>query len=505
MRKRTFASYAATALTLPLLVVGLAASPAHADATVGDPALDSYPTISTDIDPDPAYTAMTDVPETGTPCGNNGADETHIRADILTRARSWLAVSVPYSQALCYQNQYGDYRADCSGFVSMAWGIGGLGSDIWTGNILTKSHTIARSDLQPGDALLRHTGNVHENHVALFVKWYDSAHTEPLVMEQTGSRDTVQDAWSQSNASLYTPIRYNNVDDSTATDTPADTVGDYNGDGQTDRVVYRPSTGEFYVQYYRTNGTGIFSPPNPAAGDIAVPGDYNADGLFDFMVFNPASGQWKLRYHVSDPNATAIYTWGQAGDIPVGGDYDGDGHYDRVVYRPSTGQWLLQYYAGGTASFEPVKYNAADVPVPGDYNADGKADFMVFNANTGQWKLRYHVSDPNATAIYTWGQAGDIPVGGDYDGDGHYDRAVYRPSTAQFLIQYYAGGTAAFDAVNHASTDVPVPGDFNGDGKADFAVFNPATGEWKIRYHISDPKQTAIYTWGTNGDIPATQ
>jgi hypothetical protein len=202
------------AVTAATVIGGSTAAPAHAAAASapsvpGDPALPSYPGLP----PLPDQPQTLAVSTTPLPCDNNGADQTTTRSEALTRARSWLSVGIPYSQLRCYRNQYGDYRTDCSGFVSMAWGLGGPGDAFWTGNLLDRSHTIARSDLQPGDALLRHTGDPDENHVALFVKWADSAHTQPNVIEQTGSRDTVQDDWSASYASLYTPIRYDHISD----------------------------------------------------------------------------------------------------------------------------------------------------------------------------------------------------------------------------------------------------------------------------------------------------
>ena len=136
------------------------------------------------------------------------------------------------------------------------------------------------------------------------------------------------------------------------------TVGDYNGDGQTDRAVYRPSTGEWRIQYYRTNGTAIWDWGQPT--DIPVPGDYNGDGQYDRAVFRPSTGEWLIQYYRT--NGTATWKWGQNGDIPVPGDYNGDGQFDRAVFRPSTGQWLIQYYR------------------------------------------------TNGTAIWTWGASGDIPV-----------------------------------------------------------------------------------------------
>ncbi|MEO3748986.1 hypothetical protein ABGB05_36780, partial [Plantactinospora sp. B5E13] len=210
----------------------------------GDPPLPEYPGLS------PQAGTLAAVATTPVPCANNGSDKTMSRADAITRARSWLSVGgVPYSQSRCYQNSYGDYRTDCSGFVSMAWGLGGSGSSFWTGNLDTRSHTIPRSDLKPGDALLRHTGDPSENHVALFVRWGNSAHTEPVVIEQTGSRDTIERTWSASNAGLYTPVRYDNIVDDVVPRTEDIPIsGDWNGDGTDTVGVFRPSNSTWYLR-----------------------------------------------------------------------------------------------------------------------------------------------------------------------------------------------------------------------------------------------------------------
>jgi hypothetical protein len=140
-------------------------------------------------------------------CGDNGSDAYVTRATALARARSWVSDDVTYSQSHCFRNGYGDYRTDCSGLVSMAWGLGSLG-DVWaTQNLDERSTPIAAADLLPGDALLRYTGNPETNHTALFVRWSDGAHTKPVVIEETaGVGQAVERTWSGYGG--YTPIRY---------------------------------------------------------------------------------------------------------------------------------------------------------------------------------------------------------------------------------------------------------------------------------------------------------
>jgi hypothetical protein len=266
--------------------------------------------------------------------------------------------------------------------------------------------------------------------------------------------------------------------------TPGDlpVAADYSGDGRTDRAVYRPSTGEWFVQGLATVQWGIH-------GDIPVPGDYSGAATAERAVYRPATGVWYVRNQ-------APVAWGLPGDIAVPGDYNGDLTTDIAVYRPSTGQWWVQNQAA-------VAWGAqGDIPVPGDYDGDGDTDRAVYRPSTGQWWVQ-------GLATVNWGLPGDIPVPGDYDGDGMADRAVYRPTTGVWFVQ----GQAA--VLWGLLGDVPVPrpepfgdfnadgtadvggylGDFDGNGTTDIAVYRPSTGVWFA-------ENQAPVQWGAPGDIP---
>lgn len=92
------------------------------------------------------------------------------QAQIIERAQRWVAESVPYSEDAWFTDADGEYRQDCSGYVSMAWGLD-QDIDFWTGNLNTVSHTIPAAQLVPGDILLS------AQHTVLFAGWADSAHT----------------------------------------------------------------------------------------------------------------------------------------------------------------------------------------------------------------------------------------------------------------------------------------------------------------------------------------
>ncbi|MFE0387679.1 peptidoglycan-binding protein [Streptomyces bungoensis] len=133
------------------------------------------------------------------------------RTQIINRAKVWVAAKVPYSM-----NDYWSdgYRQDCSGYVSMAWG---LLSNEWTGSLDQFGTKITKDELQPGDMLLFHNPDNPESgsHVVLFGGWTDSTHTYYTVYEQTPpharSQATPYPYWT--NGSKYVPYRYKGLTD----------------------------------------------------------------------------------------------------------------------------------------------------------------------------------------------------------------------------------------------------------------------------------------------------
>lgn len=94
------------------------------------------------------------------------------RTDVLARAHTWVTKRVLYSQ----RSTFAGYRRDCSGFVSMAWKLGRSYTSRTIHGVATR---IPLAKLRPGDAV--HT----PGHVALFVKWANSARTRYVAMEES--------------------------------------------------------------------------------------------------------------------------------------------------------------------------------------------------------------------------------------------------------------------------------------------------------------------------------
>ena len=139
------------------------------------------------------------------------------RSEIVERACSWLRDSVPYSRTRFHQNEHGIYRADCSGFVSMAWGLPGVPEDRRGGydthGLAVVSDLIPAEQLRAGDVVIRTDGTDVTRHVVIFAAWAE----EPgryWAYEQAGGQRTRLRAVAypyETGPQLYVPRRYLSV------------------------------------------------------------------------------------------------------------------------------------------------------------------------------------------------------------------------------------------------------------------------------------------------------
>ncbi|MET9563207.1 MULTISPECIES: peptidoglycan-binding protein [Streptomyces] len=128
------------------------------------------------------------------------------RAEIINRARRWVVAQVPYNMGAYWSD---GYRQDCSGFVSMAWNLGG---NEWTGSLDKYGVRVGRDDLQPGDMLLFHNPSDPEkgSHVVIFGGWTDYTRSHYIAYELTRPHARRQATpyayWS--NSDRYLAYRY---------------------------------------------------------------------------------------------------------------------------------------------------------------------------------------------------------------------------------------------------------------------------------------------------------
>jgi len=263
---------------------------------------------------------------------------------------------------------------------------------------------------------------------------------------------------------------------------------DFDGDGKTDISIFRPNSGEWWINQSNSGQTGVAQ--FGASSDVLVPADFSGDNKTDIAVWRPSTGQWFVLR--SEDNSFYSVPFGTTNDIPAPGDFDGDGKADPAVFRPSNATWYISKSSGGTTI--QTFGVSTDKPVVADYDGDGKDDIAIYRPAVSEWWLL------RSTAGLTAGQfgaVGDKTVQGDYTGDGKADIAVWRPSTG-FWFVLRSEDNSFFSLPFGTTGDVPSPGDYDGDGKIDTTVFRPSNNTW---YSNRTTSGILITGFGTTGDV----
>lgn len=276
-------------------------------------------------------------------------------------------------------------------------------------------------------------------------------------------------------------------------------IVDFDRSNTTDWSFWEPSNGNWSSRTRPLQqGPGVINETINwglgSLGDIPAPGDFDGDGITDRAVFRNNDGYWYIRR--SSDAQWFVMRFGLPGDKPVVGDYDGDTISDIAVWRPSDGNWYIWYM--GTQSFYAQHFGAdGDKPAQADFDGDLKTDLAVYRPSTGVWYY-YKSTDGNWVA-YAWGISSDRPIPADYDGDGKADIAVHRASDNVAYIVRSSTGNPSYYQFGIAGDIIQI-GDYDGDYVADIGMYRPSNMTWWITAFPF----AAAQTYGVSGGIPTS-
>lgn len=269
---------------------------------------------------------------------------------------------------------------------------------------------------------------------------------------------------------------------------------DYDGDGKSDRVVHRASTGQFFQ--WRSSQGQLYVPW--VAGQQFTPcsGDFDGDGITDICLRFEYYGYHAWYIFYSKTNEVKGTVWGLAHSTPVVADYDGDGKDELAVY--DAGTWFILDELNG-----PIVRAwglETDIPVPADFDGDGKADVAIWRPEDGTWWiLNSGYAEGFALDFFStfqWGLPSDTPFAKDFNSDGKADLGVWRAADGYWFVHSLNSDWLGLWQWG-LDGDQPFFGDFNGDGFLDLTVYRPSTGHW---FHNYRNLSWDMIHWGLDGD-----
>jgi len=185
---------------------------------------------------------------------------------------------------------------------------------------------------------------------------------------------------------------------------------DINGDMIYSLSIWRPNAGLWVLTEKTKSIQSDDSEPEiiPEGNfqDSAFSGDYDGDGKSDLIVWRPDDGYWHVvRSRTGfDFEQSDHIQHGKEWDIIVPNDYDNDGRCDLVFWRPSEQTWYFLY--AGSQNQNQIKFGEKnDIPLSADLDSDGSPELITWNAVKKSWNilnLKKHESNS-----YKW----DVPEG----------------------------------------------------------------------------------------------
>jgi hypothetical protein len=269
-------------------------------------------------------------------------------------------------------------------------------------------------------------------------------------------------------------------------------TGDFNGDGRSDIITFtRGSRADAIVALSSGTNFGaatLWHDYFGLNGEQLGVGDFNGDGRDDVVVF-PGNGP-ALIATSNGSSFAATQNWGGhvlSGEVALTGDFNNDRYDDIVVFtKGSTNDALVALSNGSSGFGSTLTWHGnfslgAEVPGVGDFNGDGYDDIVTFvNNSTGDVYVALSNGSSFGTSAlwHDWfAPNGEFPAVADVNGDGLDDIVTYTRGTAGDVWVALSNGSSFgpgqfWHDMMGIGSELPAVADVDGDERADAVVFS---------------------------------
>lgn len=189
---------------------------------------------------------------------------------------------------------------------------------------------------------------------------------------------------------------------------------DLDGDGVFEISIWRPHPGAWVINKTEELKEAVdkeiedthWLHKQGGSQDTAVSADFDGDGKTDLVIWRPPAGYWFIDKSTTDyvGGKGDSVRFGSEWDVLVPNDYNNDGKDDFVYWRPDDQTWYFLY--AGTKTKEQIKFGEKDeIPCSNDLDGDGIPELITWNDSKKSWSV-YNLRTHEASS-YKW----KVPLG----------------------------------------------------------------------------------------------
>lgn len=295
-------------------------------------------------------------------------------------------------------------------------------------------------------------------------------------------------------------------------------MGDVDGDGTADAVVFLPDVGNWDVSLSTRSSF------NPVVGEWMrgfgigssrqFLADVNGDGKDDAVAVFP-DGRWDVSLSTGSRFNEVVGVWeaglGTDSQNEFLADVNGDEKADAVVFLRGPGNWDVALSTGSkfgdvVGEWKTGLGSDSESQLLGDPNGDGKDDALAFLSVQGNWDVALSTGSKFGDVVGEWktgfGSASQHQFLGDANGDGKDDAVAFLAGPGNWDVALSTGsifGSVVGEWIKGfgVGSNAQFLADANGDGKTDAIAFTRATGSWDVSLSTGSNFNPNVGRWIT--------